>query len=480
MRLNELLKGIEYEILKGDNIDIKAIAYDSRKVSDVSMFVCVSGFVTDGCKYIDEAVKNGAKAIMVEQPIYLNKNVTIIKVKNSRYAMAIAISNLYNNPSKDIKLIGITGTNGKTTTSFLISSILKEAKKNVGLIGTIENHIGDKVLKSEHTTPEALELNQLFLEMKQNNINYVVMEVSSHSLALDRVSGCNFEIGIFTNLTQDHLDFHKTMDNYRKAKAKLFKMCKKGIINIDDVSSKYIADTASCDIIKFGINNNADFKAQNIKLSADGVNFDIIIDNRNINFCLPIPGKFNIYNTLAAIATCYSLSIPIETIQNGIKNTKTVAGRCQSIKTNKGFNIIVDYAHTPDGLENIITTVNEFNRGRTIVVFGCGGDRDKTKRAIMGEIAGNLSDFCIITSDNPRSENPESIIADIENGILKTKCSYIKIVDRKEAIKHALNLAQKNDIVVIAGKGHENYQIFKDKTIHFDDFEVANSFVQED
>ncbi len=480
MKLSELLKGIDYEILQGENIDIKSISYDSRKTTNDSLFVCVSGFVTNGCKFINQAIENGAKAIMLEQPIYLDKSITIVKVKNSRYAMAIAASNLYNNVSKDMKLIAITGTNGKTTTSYLIASILEQAGEEVGIIGTIENRIGKKILKSEHTTPEALELQQLFLEMKQNNINYVIMEVSSHSLALDRVSGCNFEIGVFTNLTQDHLDFHKTMQNYRDAKSKLFKMCKKGIINVDDDSSKYIADTAICDIIGFSINNNANFKAQNISLSAQGVSFDITVDNRQVNFYLPIPGKFNVYNALAAIATCYSLSIPIEIIQKGIRNAKTVKGRCQSIKTNKGFSIIIDYAHTPDGLKNIITTVNEFNKGRTIVLFGCGGDRDKTKRSIMGEIAGNLANFCILTSDNPRSENPESIIADIENGILKTNCQYIKITDRKEAIKYALSTAQKNDIVIIAGKGHESYQIFKDKTIHFDDFEVANLFLQED
>lgn len=480
MKLNEILKGIDYELLQGENIDINSISYDSRKVTNEALFVCISGFITDGCKFINQAIKNGAKAVMVERPIYLDRNITIVKVKNSRYAMSIAASNLYNNPSNDIKLIGITGTNGKTTTSYLIASILKQAGKKVGIIGTIQNQIGDRVLKSEHTTPEALELQQLFLQMKQNNIDYVIMEVSSHSLALDRVSGCNFDIGVFTNLTQDHLDFHKTMQNYRDAKSKLFKMCKKGIINVDDDSSKYIADTAICDIIGFSINNNANFKAQNICLSAESVNFDVIIDNKQIDFYMPIPGKFNVYNSLAAIATCYSLSIPIEIIQKGVKNAETVQGRCQSIKTNKGFSIIIDYAHTPDGLKNIITTVNEFNKGRTIVLFGCGGDRDKTKRSIMGEIAGNLANICIITSDNPRSENPESIIVDIENGILKTNCQYVKIIDRKEAIKYALNIAQKDDIVIIAGKGHENYQIFKDKTIHFDDFEVANSFLQED
>lgn len=480
MRLSEALNNVDYEFLQGNDIDITDISYDSRKVKQGSCFVCICGFVTDGCKYINQAIENGAKAIIVQNPIKLEANITIIKVQNSRYAMAIASSNLYKNPSSKFKLIGITGTNGKTTTSFLIAQILKSCNYKIGLVGTIENRINNKILKSERTTPESVDLQKLFVQMAQQNIDYAVMEVSSHSLVLDRVSTCNFEIGIFTNLTQDHLDFHKTFENYREAKSKLFKMCKKGIINIDDISSKYIASVATCDIITFGIDNNADFKAENIKLSAQGVNFDIKIDNQITSFFVPIPGKFNIYNSLCAIAACYILGIDVNTIKESIKNIKGVAGRCQNIHSNKEFDIIVDYAHTPDGLQNIITTVREFVKGKLYIVFGCGGDRDRAKRAIMGEIAGNLCDFCIITSDNPRSENPQTIISDIEQGIIKTNCEYIKIEDRKEAIKYALDKAQKSDIIIIAGKGHENYQIFKDKTIHFDDVEIVNLFLQED
>jgi UDP-N-acetylmuramoyl-L-alanyl-D-glutamate--2,6-diaminopimelate ligase len=480
MKLSEIMKNIEYEFLQGQDINITDIVYDSRKTVKGSLFICISGFVTKGFDYIEEAIKNGATAIIVEKAMALSDDIAIIKVADARYAMAIASANFYHRPSRNINIIGVTGTNGKTTTTFLIGYILKECKHKVGIIGTIENYIGDKVLKSERTTPESLDLQRLFNSMVNENIDDVVMEVSSHSLVLNRVVGCEFEVGIFTNLTQDHLDFHKTMENYRQAKARLFKMCKKGVINIDDPAAKYIADMASCDIITFGIENKADFRAKNVKLSSTGVNFDITIDNEDVNFTVNIPGRFSVYNALGAIAACYSMGISVNIIKEGLKNAKGVLGRCQAIQSKQGFSVVVDYAHTPDGLENIITAVNEFTLGRTIVVFGCGGDRDKTKRPIMGEIAGKLSDFCIITSDNPRSEEPEGILTDIETGILKTQCPYLKIVDRKMAIKYALDMAQKDDVIIVAGKGHENYQIFKDRTIHFDDVEIVKNFLQED
>ncbi len=478
MKLSEILRNIDYRLLHGNDIDITNITYDSRKVTEGSLFICISGFVTEGCKYINEAIKNGAKAIMLEHFMNLGENITIVIVDNTRNTMPKIASNFYNNPSNKLKLIGVTGTNGKTTTTFLIENILKSYEKKVGMIGTIETHIGNKILESQRTTPESLDLQYLLSEMVKENVEYVVMEVSSHSLVLDRVVGCNFDIGIFTNLTQDHLDFHKTMENYINAKSQLFKMCRLGIINIDNNYSDYIKDMATCDIITFGIDNNANFKAENVRLCQNGVYFDVNIDSKSIDFFVPIPGKFNVYNSLGAIAACYNIGIPIDKIKEGLKNIKGVLGRCQTIHSNKGFSVIVDYAHTPDGLKNIITTINEFAKGSTIVIFGCGGDRDKTKRAIMGEIAGNLSDFCIITSDNPRSENPEDILFDIEQGILKTKCKYIKIVDREEAIKYALNIAEKSDIVLIAGKGHENYQIFKEKTIHFDDVEIVKGVIE--
>lgn len=477
MKLSEILKNVDYKFLQGEDIEINNIEYDSRKVKQGSLFVCVCGFATNGCSYLTEALRNGAKAIMVEQPINLKDNITVVKVEDSRYAMAIASSNFYNNPSKKMKLIGVTGTNGKTSTTFLISYILESFGRNVGIIGTIENHIGNKIIKSNRTTPESLDLQCFFSEMLDQGIEDVVIEVSSHSLVLDRVSACDFDIGIFTNLTQEHMDFHRTMEDYREAKSKLFKMCRKGIINIDDEASKYIADVASCDIITFGIYNEADFKAENIKLNSNGVNFSVFIDNQYTEFFVPIPGKFSVYNSLGAIATCYNMGVSVNTIKEGLKNAKGVAGRCQSISSESGFTVIVDYAHTPDGLKNIITTVKEFAERRTIVVFGCGGDRDITKRSLMGEIAGQLSDFCVITSDNPRSENPETILYDIEEGILKTDCDYIKIIDRKEAIKEAMNMAIKGDIIIVAGKGHEDYQIFKDKTIHFNDIEIVKLFI---
>lgn len=480
MKLSEILNTIDYELLQGSDIEITSIAYDSRKVVNGSLFVCISGFVAKGYDYIEEAIQNGAKAIVVEELMALSDDITIIKVLDARHTMAIASANFYDNPSKKMNLIGVTGTNGKTTTTFLIGYVLKQCNKKVGVIGTIENYIGDKVLKSDRTTPESLDLQKLFSAMVNETIEDVIMEVSSHSLVLNRVAGCEFEIGVFTNLTQDHLDFHKTMENYRQAKARLFKMCKKGIINSDDESSKYIADSASCDIITFGIENEADFRAKNITLSSEGVCFDVNINKIDEKFTLNIPGRFSVYNALGTIAACYSMGISVDMIRQGLKNAKGVIGRCQTLHSKNGFSVVVDYAHTPDGLQNIITAVNEFTRGRTIVVFGCGGDRDKLKRPIMGEIAGRLSDLCIITSDNPRSEEPDSILLDIETGILKTNCQYIKIVDRKMAIQYAMGIARKDDVIIVAGKGHETYQIFKDRTIHFDDVEIVKLFLQEE
>lgn len=479
MKLSKILNGINCKIINRKDEDITGISYDSRKVKRGHIFVCISGFVTDGCRFVKQALENGAIAIMSESQLNTDKNIISIVVENCRYAMAIASSNFYNNSSKNMKLIGVTGTNGKTTTTFLIADILKKFQKKVGIVGTIQNQIDNTVLKSDRTTPESVDLQQLFYQMYLQNVEYVVMEVSSHSLALDRVAGCDFDVGIFTNLTQDHLDFHKSMENYRNAKAKLFKICKKGIINIDDSAAKYIADVASCDIISFSTINKSDFRACNIKLLSDRVEFDLELNKYTERFVLPIPGKFNVYNCLGAISACYSIGVPIDIIKEALKNANTVKGRCQSIDSKRGYNIIVDYAHTPDGLKNIISTVNEFKTKKVITVFGCGGDRDKTKRAIMGKIAGELSDFCIITSDNPRSENPDRIIEDIEAGILNTKCKYTKIPDRKEAIRYALNTAKDGDIVLIAGKGHEDYQIFKDKILHFDDVETVNSLLEE-
>ncbi len=471
MFLTNMLEGMEYEIISGKDVDISNIQYDSRKAERGTLFVCIQGFKNDGHDFIKNAVEKEAAAILCEKEVACDENVTVVKVKDTRVALAKVAANFYQHPSKSLNLIGVTGTNGKTTTTYLLEAILKEEKRKTGIIGTIENKIGDKVLKTERTTPESLELQQLFDEMKKSDVTDVLMEVSSHSLELSRVEGLFFQVGIFTNLTQDHLDFHGTMENYINAKSKLFRMCKYGIVNVDDVYSTKIINSSTCEIKTVGIDSNCDFKAENIKNAPEGVSFSIKIDGKDEFFKLQIPGKFTVYNALGVIVASLSMGISLETIRVALENYSGVAGRIQKVPTNKDFSVIVDYAHTPDGLENVLKSVREFTQNKLITVFGCGGDRDKTKRPIMGNIAGVWSDYCIITSDNPRTENPADIINQVEVGVMDSSCEYEKFTDRREAIKRAIAIAKNGDIVVIAGKGHENYQIFANETIHFDDTE---------
>lgn len=474
MKIKDLLENEKYELLKGnDDFDVSSVEYDSRNVKEGSLFVCITGFKTDGHKYIDSAVKNGAKALCVEKDIVIPEGVVCVKVENCRHALAIIADNFYDHPSRKLNLIGVTGTNGKTTTTYLIKNILEQLGHKTGVIGTIGNCIGDKELHAERTTPESLEIQQLFSEMCDEGVKDVMMEVSSHSLDLHRVDGCDFDIGLFTNLTEDHLDYHKTMENYKKAKGILFGMCKKSIINIDDAAGEYMISVSKGKVLTTGIDNEkAELRAVNIKMTADGVEFDAVYKGETHHIVYHVPGKFSVYNALAAIGAGIMMNVPFIDIVNGLERVKGVKGRFQPIKTQDGVTAIVDYSHTPDSLENMLKTAKEFVKGKIITVFGCGGDRDKMKRPIMGEIGGRLSDYCIITSDNPRSEVPETIVDDIEVGMKKTDCPYEKIVDRRKAIYKAINMAKPDDFVAVAGKGHEDYQIFADKTIHFDDAEV--------
>jgi len=473
MKLKEILKGIDYTVLQGtDDAEIKNVQYDSRKTGEGSLFVCISGFKTDGHKYIDSAAEKGSAAFSVEKDVDMKPNCTYVKVKDNRAALAVMAANIYGRPSEKMNLIGVTGTNGKTSTTYIIKSVLDRIGHKVGVIGTIENRIGDRVIHADRTTPESLELQELFKEMYDEGVTDMCMEVSSHSLDLHRVDCCDYNIAIFTNLTQDHLDYHKTMENYRNAKAILFERCMKNVINIDDPAGEYMKSVSKGEIITTGIDGDADLKAENINITAHGVTFTLDYEGKQYPVELNIPGKFSIYNALGSIGACLFMGIDMETIIAGLKDIQGVRGRFQSVKGKNGVSAVVDYAHTPDGLENILNTAKEFVKGRIITVFGCGGDRDKTKRPIMGEIAGKLSDYCIITSDNPRTEDPETIINEIEVGTAKTGCAYEKVTDRKTAIYHAVKIAQPNDLIVIAGKGHEDYQIFADRTIHFDDKEV--------
>ncbi|HQI16758.1 MAG TPA: UDP-N-acetylmuramoyl-L-alanyl-D-glutamate--2,6-diaminopimelate ligase, partial [Bacillota bacterium] len=428
-------------------------------------------------------LQKGAVAFIVEKELEV-PGAVVVKVESSRAAMPILASNFYGNPSQKLKLIGITGTNGKTTTTYLIKSIMEANKQKIGLLGTISTQIGDKIYISSRTTPEALDLQCLFREMADSDVDYAVMEVSSHSLELGRVEGCNFKIGIFTNLTQDHLDFHKTIENYRNAKKKLFYMVNgTSIINIDDEHGRIIADELrnnGIKLITYGIDNKADIMAKNIDITSKGVGFTIVTPEYEAELNISIPGKFSVYNALAAASAAYAEGLDRDVIREGLGKVDNVPGRSEIIKTKTPYTVIVDYAHTPDGLQNILASVKEYAKGRIITLFGCGGDRDKEKRPIMGNIAGRMSDYCIITSDNPRTEEPMDIIRQIEAGIKSTGCDYICIENRRDAIKFALAMAKPDDIVLLAGKGHETYQVLKDRTIPFDERDIVEELLREE
>ncbi len=482
MKVEKILHDIEYKLIQGSvETEFEKIEYDSRKVSKGDAFVCVTGFKTDGHNYVESAIKSGATVIFCERELEnIDESVTVIQFENTRKALAHISAEYYGRPSERMNVIGVTGTNGKTTTTFLVKSILDKIGHKTGIIGTIENRIGDRIIATERTTPESLELQELFKTMADEGCQDVVMEVSSHALDLHRVDDIRFNVGIFTNLTQDHLDYHVTMENYKKAKGLLFERCLASVVNIDDEAGEYMVSVSKGKVITFAIDKNADLKAEDIHISADGVEFKLEYDGKEYPVSLNTPGKFSIYNALGAIGACILMGIDMDTIISGLKENKGVNGRFQTVRSKRGFNAIVDYAHTPDGLENILKTAKEFVKGRIITVFGCGGDRDRTKRPIMGEIAGIYSDYCIITSDNPRTEDPVQILDDVEPGTKKSGCEYTKIVDRGEAIKYAIDMAKEGDVVIVAGKGHENYQIFADKTIHFDDVEEVKKAFGED
>jgi UDP-N-acetylmuramoyl-L-alanyl-D-glutamate--2,6-diaminopimelate ligase len=481
MELKELIKSLDTVSVKGDiNINIKDISYDSRKIEEGSLFVCIDGTKTDGHMFIPDAIEKGARALIVQKEVSVPDNITVILVENSRYALACVSDVFFNHPSSRFKLIGITGTKGKTTTTYMIKSILERAGQKVGLIGTIANHIGKEVIYTERTTPESYNLQSLFAEMADKAVDYAVMEVSSQGLALNRVSCTDFDIGVFTNFFKDHIAPHEhaNMEEYFEAKMKLFKMCKKGLVNVDSRYSDRVLEGSKCNITTYGIDNDADIKAVEIVKRSGSVEFTAITPWFEERIAINIPGMFSVYNALAAIAVCGLIGISYKYIKEGLEKVN-VPGRAEVVETCTDFTIMIDYAHTPDSLENILTTVRDFAPGRVISVFGCGGDRDKTKRPIMGAVSGKIAHFSIITSDNPRTEEPAAIVKDIEAGIKDTGGKYVTIVDRREAIKYAILNAKPGDIIVLAGKGHETYQTFKDKTIHFDEREVVKEILYE-
>lgn len=478
MKLRDLLKDIPFTYTAVDlDIDIREVRYDSRAVQPGDLFVAVRGFATDGHAYIGMALKKGAVAVVCEQA---GKGIPAVIVPDARAALADIAGNRFDHPSRKLTMVGVTGTNGKTTTTTLVKHILEAEGHKVGLIGTNQNMIGDEVIPTERTTPESYELQALFARMAEAGCTHCVMEVSSHSLVLDRVRGVRFAVGAFTNLTQDHLDFHKTMEAYREAKAKLFTISDKGVVNLDDpVADKMLAG-ATCPCLTFSADKDAaDLSAKNIELGASGVSFVAATRDAIARVSLGIPGHFSVENALAALGVCVALGVPLEHAARALGTAHGVKGRAEVVPTNTDYTVLIDYAHAPDGVSNILRTVRGFAKGRVIALFGCGGDRDRTKRPIMGHLAAELSDYCIVTSDNPRTEQPEAIIEDIVAGMKDAKVPVDVICDRRAAIYHALDIAQKDDVIVLMGKGHETYQEIDHVKHHMDEREIVADYFKE-
>ena len=468
MKLRDLIK-CDNPILR--DIEITAVTCNSKQITKGCLFVCIKGAKFDGHSFAEEAISAGAAVVVAEQDTGVQNQ---ILVEDSHEAFAIISANWFNNPAKKLKLIGVTGTNGKTSVAYMLKMILEKAGHKVGLIGTINNIIDNTVVPSVNTTPGAYELNSLFDRMNKAGCEYVVMEVSSHALDQKRVCGLNFECAVFTNLTQDHLDYHLTMENYFDAKCRLFEMCKTAVINLDDEYSNRLLERLNCNAITFSASNDgATYTAKEPEFKPDGVKYQMVGFNLINKITVGTGGKFTVYNSMAAVAVALELGVDLSVITTALSEMHGVMGRAEVVPTQKDFTVIIDYAHTPDGLKNILLTFKAYKECRLVVLFGCGGDRDKTKRPLMGEIAADIADYVIVTSDNPRSEEPLKIIDDILKGMENTKTPYCVIENREEAIKFAIANAQKNDIIVLAGKGHETYQILRDGTIHLDEREIV-------
>ena len=490
MELKTILSGLENLKVKGSlDVDVPNIKNDSRTVKPGDMFVAIKGFDIDGHEHINEACANGAKVILAqtnqitkEDIKDVPEDVSIVIADDTRYALAICACNFYKNPSRKIKLIGVTGTKGKTTTTYMIRDILEKQGIKVGLIGTVASYIGDtKIQNNDNTTPESLKLQEILAQMVEKDCEIVVMEVSSQSLKLHRVAGCNFYMAIFTNLAEDHISTkeHPNMEDYFNSKVELFKMCKTGIINSDDIYSITIPKLVpECNYTTYGIDNNCDLLAKDITVTNQYVDFKVKLGDKNERVKVSIPGRFSVYNSLAAICATLKLGCSPESIKDALIDIR-VPGRNELVTNKKGLTIMIDYAHTPASLEKILSAVKIYTKGRVISVFGCGGNRDRNKRPMMGEASGRVADYTIITSDNPRDEEPEEIVKEIEKGIKKTKGKYECIVDRVEAIKKAIKMANQKDIIVLAGKGHEQYQEIKGKRYPFDEAKIVNEIIDE-
>lgn len=476
MKLKDILASVEVLECHADaETEISSICFDSRKACPGAAFVAVRGFKTDGRKFILAAASLGASVAIVDAPC--ESDIPYVLVKDCRKALAVMAANFYGHPEKKAKMVGVTGTNGKTTVTNLIKNMLEGMGHKCGLVGTNGNMIGAEFIESDRTTPESLDLYALFARMVGEGCEYIIMEVSSHSLALDRVYGIEFDAAAFTNLTQDHLDFHKTMEEYAATKALLFDRCRRSVINFDDGYAPLMLKGSCPNHETFSARDSrADYFAENIDLESGGVTFDLTYGGDKAKAYLGIPGLFSVYNAMTAVGCVHALGVPFKDAVKALEKAHGVKGRAQRVPVPRDFTVLLDYAHTPDGVENILKAVRGFAKGRVVALFGCGGDRDRTKRPIMGEIAGGLADFCIVTSDNPRGEEPMDIIKEILPGVEKSGCPHVVIEDRREAIKYALGHAEKDDVIVLMGKGHESYQEIKGVKHHLDEFEEVQSY----
>ena len=482
MKLEKLLGNLEIleQTAQGET-KIREISFDSRFLQEGDLFVAITGFETDGHAYIANAVEKGAVAVVCERKPEIP--VPYILVSDARLALAYLSAAYFDYPAQKMTMLGVTGTNGKTTTTILLKNVLEQClDTKIGLIGTNEILIGDQIVETERTTPESYVLQKLLHQMHEAGCSHVVMEVSSHALALHRVAGIEYAVSAFTNLSQDHLDFHQTMDAYARAKAALFAQSKVGIINIDDSYADVMCEVAkasNCEIKKYSLTQNeANLIAKDVRLKPAGVEFSALILGEIARVSVPIPGKFSVYNALAVIGMALALGIDLTTVTKALSKASGVKGRAESVPTDGNYTILIDYAHTPDALENILSTVRGFANGRVVTLFGCGGDRDRTKRPLMGEVAAGLSDFVIVTSDNPRTEAPSAIIADILPGMEQSATAHVVIEDRARAIEYAMEHHEPGDVIILAGKGHETYQEVGKVKHHMDEREIVANYLR--
>lgn len=479
MKLKELIGALPdlIRLTADPETEIGGISYDSRKTLPGDLFVAIRGFETDGHRYISKALENGAAAILCEEKPA--ESIPAVQVKNSRQALALCSCVFFGHPAEKLRMIGITGTSGKTSVSMLLKHVLETCLgAKVGLIGTVGIQIGDEELPADHTTPESYELQKLLYHMAEQGCSHVVMEVSSHALELDRVAGFRFDTAVYTNLSEDHLDFHGDMEHYAAAKRKLFSQCTCACFNADDAWTPFMRENADCDSLLYGCSEEAELRAENTRFLPDRVCFDTVLAGERTETELKIPGTFSVHNALAVVAAALQEGITAEESAAALRTAQGVKGRLESIPTDGNYHILIDYSHKPDALEKVLRSLRPTTERRLICLFGCGGDRDRLKRPLMGRIAAELADFVILTSDNPRTEDPEAILDEIEAGLRESETPWLRICDREEAIHRAIDLAGDGDVILLAGKGHEDYQVVGHRKRHMDEREIVAEYLR--